>query len=62
MTIADDRDARIAQLEVELAAARQREAEARAQKSALAEVLRVIATSPTSLQRVLDTITESAAI
>ena len=52
MTMADDRDARIAKLEVELAAAQQREA----------EVLRVIATSRTSLQRVLDTITESAAI
>jgi two-component system NtrC family sensor kinase len=59
--MADDRDARIAQLEDEL---RQREAELRAaheQLAATAEVLRVSAASPTDVQRVLDTIAESVA-
>ena len=70
--MADDA-ARIAQLEAELAAAHHRETTAaeradRAeaamltateQLTATAEILRVIATAPTSLRRVLDAVTKS---
>ena len=65
--MADDRDARIAQLEAELAASREREttledavqrlrpalALSQEQQTAVSEVLRVIASFPTDLQRVL---------
>jgi signal transduction histidine kinase/putative methionine-R-sulfoxide reductase with GAF domain len=73
-TMADDRDARIAQLEATLTASQQREAiateravraeaerdEAREQQSATAEVLRIIASS-SELDRVLHEIVETAA-
>jgi signal transduction histidine kinase len=66
--MADDRDARIAQFEAALAVARQREAslvaelaESREQQVATAEVLRVIASSPTDLDGVLGSVTQAAA-
>src|SRR5262245_18336940 len=72
--MADDRDARIAELEAEVAALREREADAvkRAHRAeaaqaesverlaATGEVLRGIASSPTNLRHVLDAIAEMA--
>jgi len=59
--MADDRDARIAQLEAENAVLRRTLAESVEQQTALIDVLRVIASSPTEIQRVLDAIAETAA-
>jgi hypothetical protein len=70
----DDRDAKIAQLEAEVAALRSENGElagqvqrlqpalteARVQQSVTADVLRVIATAPTDLASVLDSIIQSA--
>jgi hypothetical protein len=58
--MADDRDARIAQLEVELRRARADNAALREEQTASAEILRVIASSPADLQRVLNTVADSA--
>src|SRR5262245_10117532 len=79
--MANDRDARIAELEADVAVLRQREAalvaenvtlrsdseahdralaEALEQQTALAEVLRVMAESPTEARRVLDAVAERA--
>ena len=66
--MADDRDAKIARLEAELQEARtdaerrdQLLAEALEQQAALADVLRVIAASPTAIQPVLDALVASVA-
>src|SRR5262249_42875018 len=73
--MADDRDARIAQLEADLAASREREAalarenatlgaersDARQQQTALSEVLRIIASSPTDLPDVFEALAARAA-
>ena len=61
--------ATIAELEAELAASRQREAslvvelsESREQQAATAEILRVIASSPSDLQSVLDAVAQRAMV
>ncbi|HZO32892.1 MAG TPA: GAF domain-containing protein [Chloroflexota bacterium] len=66
--MADDRDARIAQLEVEVASLRadaerrnRTLAEALEQQAATADILRVIASSPTDLQSALDALVASLA-
>jgi signal transduction histidine kinase len=58
--MADDRDARIAKLEAELVQRDRALAGALEQQTATAEVLRVIASSPTSLDMVLNTLVQSA--
>jgi GAF domain-containing protein len=65
--MADDRDARIAQLEAELQALRQREAalagalaESHEQQRVTAEILRVLASSPSDVQSVLDMVVQRA--
>src|SRR4051812_43496045 len=58
--VADDRDARIAQLEAELAQRDQALSESHKREAALAEVLRVIASSPTDLDTVLQAIIDVA--
>jgi len=59
--MADDRDARIAQLEGELAQRDQALSESHQREAALAEVLRVIASSPADLEGVLQAIIDVAA-
>src|SRR4051812_20526367 len=65
--MAEDRDTRIAQLEAELAAARNREAalhtelaDAREQQAATAEILRMVASSRFDLTGVLDALATRA--
>src|SRR4051794_9459894 len=65
--MADDRDARIAQLEADVARlssqlerSRDEASTARAEQAATAEVLRVIASSPTDLPQVLARLTTTA--
>src|SRR4051812_12306951 len=56
----DDRDVRIAQLEAELRQLRTEVTAGSARESSLAEVLRLIASSPTDLHRVITTVAETA--
>jgi signal transduction histidine kinase len=60
-TSAKHGDTRVLNLKKRLAEAEQREAEALKREAATSEVLRVIASSPTELQPVLDAMAESAA-
>jgi signal transduction histidine kinase len=56
----NDEGARVRDLEKELAEAFKREAEAREQQSATAEILRVISQSPTDIQSVFETLLQRA--
>src|SRR5262252_3492507 len=55
-------DARVRDLEMRLAEALQREAEAQEQLTATSEILRVISSSPTDYQPVFDTIVRRAGV
>src|SRR4051812_32244927 len=58
--MADNRDVRIAQLEAEVAQRDRVLAEALEQQTAMAEILRVIASAPMELERIMQAVAHSA--
>jgi hypothetical protein len=62
LVMGDDAYAKIARLEAELARRDRALAGAREQQAATAEILRIIATSPSDLQLILNTVIERAAV